>query len=505
VISLRNLSFGYGNEQLLRSVNLEIAPGQLVLICGPTGSGKSTLLKLLNGLAPNFTGGTLDGEIFVSGVSVNNSKPNELANLIGFVNQQPESAFVADTVSDEIRFGMEQLGFSREQMSARLNEIAKLTSLEHLLDRSLSELSGGQQQAVAIAAALAAGQKILLLDEPTSALDKVATEKILDLLRKLIDETGITVVLAEHRIERVLERVDSVVLVGLDGTLETGNPEQVFRDYRLVPPVVQLGQKLNWHPLVLSVEAARNKVADAAIKPTFQPRTQPQSGQETLLEANQLRVDYRDKIVVDIETISLHEGEITALMGENGAGKSSLLLKLWQDNQSVATLVPQRAADLLFLPTVRLEFEESDRHAAQAPGSTAALFTKLSQRVDPAAHPRDLSTGQQLALVLAIQLVKKSRVVLLDEPTGGLDYQAKAELADWILDLRREGKAVLVASHDTEFIASCADRVLQIHEGKIIGEGTPEEFFDYKSTQPTQIAEIVQVSGLVSLKQVANA
>ncbi|MEI6590847.1 MAG: ATP-binding cassette domain-containing protein [Actinomycetes bacterium] len=504
MILFKNLSFGYrGQEnQLLRGINLRIPERQMVLVCGPTGSGKSTLLKLVNGLAPHFTGGELSGEILVNDFSVVQSKPNELASLIGYVNQQPEGAFVSDTVASEILFGMEQLGFDPEVMRERLLEIAKQTGLEKLLEANLEELSGGQQQTVAIAAALAAGQKLLLLDEPTSALDQAAAETVIALLRRLIDETGITVILAEHRIERVLEMVDSVLLVDLDGSVQLGAPEEVFRDYRLVPPVVQLGQKLGWNPLILSLKLARNRLVESQANFRTVSRLPNQKIGQVLLSASNILVKYRAKVAVNVSQLEVHSGEVVALMGPNGAGKSSLLFRLWQDNQELVTLVPQRAADLLFLPSVHLEFEESDRLSGKAPGSTAALFTKLSQRVDPAAHPRDLSTGQQLALVLATQLVKDSDAVLLDEPTGGLDYQAKSELANWILELRSQGKAVLVASHDTEFIAACADRVIELSEGQIHNIDSVENLLDHRGDHRTQLAEVFEKDGLISLRQI---
>lgn len=502
VITFKNVSFGYQENALLIGVNLQIPAGQLVLVCGPTGSGKSTLLKLVNGLAPHFTGGELKGEILVNNVSVTGAQPNELAGLIGYVNQQPDGAFVADTVSAEILFGMEQLGFESKVMNERLYEIAKLTGLSHLLEAKLEELSGGQQQAVAIAAALAAGQKLLLLDEPTSALDQDAAETVIALLRELIDKTGISVVIAEHRIERVLEAVDSVVLVDLDGSVQFGLPEQVFRDYRLVPPVVQLGQKLGWNPLVLGLSKARELISVGQKSFVTSPRLILRPPGEVLLRAENVLVKYREKVAVDLKLLQLRAGEVVAIMGANGAGKSSLLYQLWRDNQNAVTLVPQRAADLLFLSSVHLEFEESDRMADVASGSTAALFTRLSKRVDPAAHPRDLSTGQQLALVLAIQLVKGSNLVLLDEPTGGLDYQAKSELADWILDLREQGKCVLVASHDTEFIAACADRIMELRDGKVVNEDSPENLLDHRGKHRTQLAEVFQEDGLISIRQI---
>ena len=210
MIALKDVTFGYLETERpsLTRVTIEFSAGEFALVCGATGSGKSTLLRILNGLAPHFTGGALSGSVIVNGQDVTGLKPHDLAMQVGFVNQQPESSFVTDTVEQELVYGMEQLGFERTRMAESLEQVASLLGLSELLDKPLSWLSGGQQQRVAIAAALAAGQKILLLDEPTSALDPEAAAEIIGVLKSLAHDHGITVILVEHRIERVIELED---------------------------------------------------------------------------------------------------------------------------------------------------------------------------------------------------------------------------------------------------------------------------------------------------------
>ncbi len=461
MIKITDLTFTYTGAESpqLQRLNLSFAAGELVLVTGPTGSGKSTLLKALNGLAPHFTGGNLRGRFEIDGVDYTGALPHQLAEVIGYVNQQPESWFVADTVEDELAYGLEQLGFSTEDMSAAIARIAKTLNLEDLLAKPLGHLSGGQQQRVAIGSALAAGQKILLLDEPTSALDLESTNATIALLRDLATNHGVTVLLAEHRFESILDSVDSIVVINGDGTASKGSTP--------------------WQP-------TRDDLRDQA-----EASTSSQPG-AVLLSVEDLSVKFGDQIAVDRANLSVKSGEILALRGPNGSGKSSLLWaiqgsgtrektssvrltdigdpKKTSPNQRLhsITMVPQRAADLLFLTSLGLELEESDRFANAAATTTGNIIARLAGKVNPGLHPRDLSSGQQLALVLAMQLAKDAPVILLDEPTRGLDYLAKRNLANHLKTLAANGKAVLLATHDDEFIRQTATRVIEIEAGVLL-------------------------------------
>ena len=526
MIALKDVSFGYaGTERpALSRVNLEFKPGEFSLVCGATGSGKSTLLRILNGLAPHFTGGYLSGAVVIDGEDVAGSKPHELASKVGFVNQQPEASFVSDTVKQELVYGMEQLGYDREKMADSLKYVLQLLEIEDLLDRPLSWLSGGQQQRVAIASALAAGQKILLLDEPTSALDPQAAAEIVGVLKSLAHEHGITVILVEHRIERVIELVDSVVIVANDGLVTKGGYEQ-FENYHLVPPVIGLSTELSWNPVTVSVSAAKANWQREA--KSWQPLVNENLSETVAMEVTGLCVSYDEIDAVSEVSFSVRTGEVVALMGKNGSGKSSALWAIqgggkrtagsvkttFGDPKSlsaaerlcVLTLVPQKAADLLFLNSLADELSESDKFAQLTDSATSKIFESLTGRLDPKIHPRDLSAGQQLALVLALQLVKGAGILLLDEPTRGLDYAAKKSLAKQIRGLRKEGKSVLVASHDVEFVALVADRVLLLENGKLISDQPAEVALGVGSSHPTQISQITGEVGLLTLSQIGRS
>ena len=529
MIKLLDLSFSYlksdgstlSETPQLSRVNLSIAPGEFVLVCGPTGSGKSTFLKTLNGLAPSFTGGTISGEIIINGVNLTGSEPHEYAHLVGYVNQQPEGAFVGDTVIDEIVYCAEQLGLSINQIQSSLERITKILNIEDLLERAVANLSGGQQQRVAIASALIAGQRILLLDEPTSALDLEGVAEVLEVLKRLAHEEGVTVLLAEHRISRVIASVDSVLVVHGDGSVTKGPPATQFKDARFTPPIIELGLKLDWKPLPVTND-------DATLKWNERPRSFSKkdfhSPAEVVLSVEDLEVRYGQITAVQKTNFKLYGNQITALMGPNGSGKTTLCwalqgtgsrtsgkvvtslgeTALLDSNTRLAaiTMVPQRASDLLFLQSLALELAESDKFSEVDPGSTANLFQKLAGRIDTSIHPRDLSAGQQLALVLAIQLVKDAKVLILDEPTRGLDYSAKQALAKTLNLLRAQDRSVLIATHDIEFVAMVADRVLLIEEGKLHTDSSPMELLGYGMPYASQIAEITQTPGLLTIEQV---
>lgn len=499
MIQLKNFSFSYGKGETpnLQRVNIKVEPGQFVLVCGGTGSGKSTLLKALVGLAPHFTGGQVSGTRIICGVDHTDSMPHETAELVGYVNQQPEGSFVAETVLEELAFTLEQLGVPVPEMKARIDAALLATGLDHLRDRRVTELSGGQQQRVAIAAALSAGQRVLILDEPTSALDPESAHELLDFIHGLCRRENLTAIVAEHRIERLIDLVDSVIVVSKDGTVEQGLPEDLLARFEFVPPLIKLAQKLRWPSIALSVEQAQQQIQlPVEFKKISEPLTK-----DLAFDLKDMTVEYGSIKAISNVSLSARSGECLAIMGENGSGKTTLLWKI-RDLLTDSAMVPQQASDLLFLNSLSQEFSDSDEVAGVPETSTAKLFTEFAGRLDTSIHPRDLSSGQQLALVLAMQLVKPAKVVLLDEPTRGLDYAAKQQVADVIHSLTAAGKTVIFASHDVEFVALTANRVFQLKNGVQIADESVAVALSHRGTLATQVALVYQTDGLISLEQV---
>jgi energy-coupling factor transporter ATP-binding protein EcfA2 len=506
VIDFEGVTVTYDGCQrpVLRDVSLSIPEGELCLVVGHTGAGKSTLLGAINGHVPHFTGGTLEGTVHVAGLDTRTHPPRELAGVVGVVVQDPIRGFVADTVEDELAYGMEQLAVPDSVMRKRVEETLDLLGLADLRRRPLDSLSGGQQQRVAIGSVLTAHPKVLVLDEPTSALDPAAAEDVLAALTRLVHDLGLTVVLAEHRLERVIEFADMVVDIDRNGTITAGDPAMMMRRTAVAPPVVRLGQLAGWDPLPLSVRDARRRAGDLKVLIGAPPERTPAASDRTLLEARHVVVRYGSTVAVAGVDLDLRAGTITALMGRNGSGKSSLLWALIERSDHVS-LLPQSPGDLLYLPSVDAECEQADRQAANPPGSCRELLDQIVPGVDGASHPRDLSEGQRLGLALAVQLSPRPDVALLDEPTRGLDEPGKRRLAGVLASLAGDGRAIVVATHDVEFVAAVADRVVVLAGGEIVADGPTADVVVASPVFAPQIAKVLQPARWLTVDQVAAA
>lgn len=518
------------SRPVLANVNLQIPEGELVLVVGRTGSGKTTLLRAINGLVPHFTGGTLRGRIVVDGHSTQDHPPRELAHLVGVVPQDPMSGFVTDTVEDELAYGMECLGLRPDVMRRRVEETLDLLGLADIRHRPLRSLSGGQRQRVAIGAVLTAHPRILVLDEPTSALDPGAAEEVLAALQRLVHDLGVTVVMAEHRLERVVQYADHVVIVPGDGQpLIHGSPADMMLNAPIAPPVVELGRLAGWHPLPLSVRDARRAAGPLRdLLVGQQPRLRDASRERPVLATTRgVGISYGSHAALRRIDLTIGEGEIVALMGRNGAGKSTLLHTLvgigprrtgdvqikgvdpaTLDGSSLlhtVGLVPQEPGDLLEATTVADECRLSDRDAACDAGTTRALLALMAPDIEDGTHPRDLSEGQRLLLVLCIILAARPPMLLLDEPTRGLDYPTKARLAGILTDLADAGHTIVLATHDVELVAEVADRVVMLAEGEVVGDGPTEHVVTSSPMFAPQVTKILAPQGWLTVDQVAHA
>ncbi|MBC2933254.1 ABC transporter ATP-binding protein [Nocardioides sp. zg-1228] len=524
VIELRDVGFRYDRRQVLAGVDLSLEEGELVLVSGRTGVGKSTLLGVVTGLVPRFTGGVLTGDVLLDGRSIVEQPPRERAHLVGYVGQDPLAGFVADTVEEELAYGMEQLGTAPETMRRRVEETLDLLGIADLRARDLRTLSGGQQQRVAIGAVLTTSPRVLVLDEPTSALDPTAAEDVLATITRLVHDLGLTVLLAEHRLERVVPFADRICLVTGDGGIRVDDPQVVLADSPVAPPLVELGRLAGWEPLPLTVRDARRR---ARSLPELTPAVPvPQPAADPLLVARGVTVVHGSHVAVREVDLTLSSGRVTVLMGRNGSGKSSLIWALQgsgkrragsvdvagEDPATLAPaarrthvgLVPQTAADLLYLETVAEECAAADTGADAGPGTCRALLDRLAPGIDETIHPRDLSEGQRLALALAVVLAARPPVVLLDEPTRGLDYAGKSELARIVAGLAADGHAVLLATHDVEFAAHVADEVVVMAEGEVVSSGPPRRVLAESPSFAPQVTKVLGPPWLV-VEEVAAA
>ena len=470
MISFDHVTYHYpsNNGELpiaaLRDLSLEIDEGELVLLVGPSGTGKSTFLRCLNGLVPHFYGGTLSGRVRVAGQDPVAASPQGMASFVGMVFQDPETQFVTDRVEDELAFGMENQALPRALMRKRVEEVLDQLTIAHLRDRPIATLSGGEKQRVAIASVLTTHPEVLVLDEPTSQLDPQSAEEVLVAIRRLNEDLGLTVILAEHRLERVVQFVDRVLYLPAGANpLLLDEPRAVMAAMDLTPPLVSLGKAMGWRPLPLTIKQARRFVprdrrSVSAQRPgrNVDPGAfcgdQHTSGQPLVtVEGISYRYDSGLEALSNV-SFALRPGEVVALMGRNGSGKSTLLkliaglqkpargrIRLGGLDTATASIeaivrivgyVPQNPGALLFKDTVleELAFTRQGHKLPPDPAADRALLARLGLAEQAERYPRDLSTGQRQRVALAAILVAEPQVLLLDEPTRGLDYEQKEAL-----------------------------------------------------------------------------
>ncbi|MFF0409854.1 ABC transporter ATP-binding protein [Kitasatospora sp. NPDC004745] len=530
MITFEQVSVQYADaaEPALSGVDLTVPEGELCLLVGPSGSGKSTLLGAVSGLVPHFTGGVLHGRVTVGGRDTREHRPRDLADLVGTVGQDPLAHFVTDTVEDELAYGMESLGLPADVMRRRVEETLDLLGLADLRDRALASLSGGQQQRVAIGSVLTVHPRVLVLDEPTSALDPGAAEEVLAVLQRLVHDLGTTVLMAEHRLERVVQYADQVLLLTPGSPPVLGGPAEVMAHSPVHPPVVGLGRLAGWRPLPLSVRDARRKAGP--LRERLDGRHPATAGTPTgtpVATVERLAVRRGPVQALRGVDLTLRPAEITALMGRNGAGKSTLLGGLVglhaPASGSVRVggrtphrtrpaelvrevgLVPQDPRDLLYGESVAAECAAADGDAGADPGTCRALVERLLPGIPDTAHPRDLSEGQRLTLALAVVLTARPPLLLLDEPTRGLDYAAKARLVEILRDLAADGHAVLLATHDVELAAELAHRTVILAEGEVVADGPTAEVVVSSPAFAPQVAKVLAPGPWLTVRQVAEA
>ena len=520
IATFAGLTYSYpeGDLPALRELDWAVAPGEFVTVTGPSGSGKSTLLRCLNGLTPHFSGGTFDGVVTVVGHDTRHYSPRVLARLTGFVFQDPEAQFVTNRVDDELAFGMEQLGVPPVTMRKRVEEVLDLLGIAALRDREIATLSGGERQRVAVAAALALQPSILALDEPTSQLDPWGAEEVLSALTRLNEDLGLTVVLAEHRLERVVSHTDRLTVLGRGGTVALdGPPRDTLQraDIGSLPALLALGRRLDWNPLPLSIKegrAAQRRDTAAGRVPAPAPPDPAPSGGSSIVTLHRVSAGWDRNLVLRDVDLDVRPGELVAVMGRNGSGKTTLLRlvaglhrpssgRVLIANQETTRLhpadiaqtvgyLPQNPSALFFAESLEAELAFSLKHHRHSGVDPEVMLVSLGLEHAAGRNPRDLSGGERERAALAAVLVGAPRVLLLDEPTRGMDAARKRALIATLRGLCGEGVAILLATHDVELVAEVASRVVLLGDGHIVADGGPRTVLSGSLTFATAINKL---------------
>ena len=529
-LAVKDLTFTYPNciKPAIEGVSLSVEKGEFLAICGPTGCGKSTLLRLMKReLAPL---GTLSGEITVDGMAQSALSERDAACRIGYVMQKPEHQIVTDKVWHELAFGLENMGLPQPVIARRVAEMAAYFGIEDWFDKDVSTLSGGQKQLLNLASVMVMQPELLILDEPTAQLDPIAASEFIATVRKINRELGLTVIITEHRLEEVIPVCDRLLVLRKGRVLDCAAPRTVVG--RLADDPALMCFMPAAARLFHAVDAAGDCPLDVREGRAF-IEARGCTGvlpDEAPLDASAApALSFRDVYsryersapdVLSGMSFTVREGEICCILGGNGSGKSTTLsvaaalhkaysgevqvfgkkLREYRNQslyRSCLTLLPQDVQSVFLCNTVREELAEC--------GATSDLlpidFTPLLDK-----HPYDLSGGEQQLVALAKVLATKPRLLLLDEPTKGVDAAAKSRLIGVLKALKAQGMTLVIVTHDVEFAAECADRCCFVFRGQIVSEGRPRAFFRQNNFYTTAISRMARglIDGAVTVADAAD-
>lgn len=531
ILKIENLTFTYplAKAPTLCNISISVKAGEFIAVAGATGSGKSTLLRLLKReLAPL---GHREGKIFFCGKPTEELSSEQTAFGIGYVMQNPEQQTVTDKVWHELAFALESMGTPQNTIAHRIAETASYFGIEDIYEKKTCELSSGQKQLLNLAAAVVTSPDILILDEPTAQLDPIAAADFISTLKKLNVDLGLTVIIAEHRLEEIIPICDRVI------ALENGKLTVNAAPREAVPHLSQVTALANAMPSAarlfaalggkgecpLTVREGRNFIRkNYADKRLSLPQTPYTHSERPALEFKNVffRYEREGDDVIRGMSLTVYENESFCILGGNGSGKTTALkaaaglIKPYSGSVRVfgkktekykngslymgcLAVLPQDVQTVFLKNTVREELEDAHADCQALPFNLSPLYEK---------HPYDLSGGEQQLVALAKALAAKPRLLLMDEPTKGLDAYRKSQLAEIIRRLRADGVTVVTVTHDVEFAATCADRLALFFRGGITACATPEEFFsqtDFYTTAASRMSK-GYYSGTVTVNRLAE-
>jgi len=474
MILARDVSVYYGQEAILQDINLEIQAGEFVLITGPSGCGKSTLAYVLSGLIPASISARFTGLVEVNGLNTQNCELQEMAQQAGIVWQNPSSQLFHLRVEDEVAFGPRNLGLDEEEVNRRTDWALKATALEELREQRPAELSGGQKQCVAIASILAMQPKVLILDEPTASLDVPNTHRVLETLKSLRKKHGVTIVILEHRLADVARLASRLILMDKGHIISDGHPDEILMNETLQK---KLGMR------------RRSDEPQDAWETLIEESVQNTNGSEPLLNLENVSTGYNHHKVIQDINLSIYPGDFLALVGNNGAGKSTLGLVAAGLLKPLAGQVlfsngarPHPGLDVAMLfqnPVDQLFTDSVDEEVAFGPRNYERFISGRHEEILQEAdllklrknRPMMLSAGQQQRTALAACLGLQPRLLILDEPTLGQDWGHLQRLMDYLLQLNRQGSAILLISHDYKLVHHYAHRIYLMKNGRIHRKG----------------------------------
>ncbi|SKC45727.1 ABC transporter ATP-binding protein [Maledivibacter halophilus] len=516
IFKVQDLTYCYPKSEkpALKNINISINEGEFILLIGKSGSGKSTFGRLFNSIVPQFYGGTIKGHV-------------EGTEEVGMVFQDPEKQLVMDKVEREIAFGLENMGMDNKLMKKRVAEVLSFLNMWEMKDKKTYELSGGQKQKTAIASVIAVGNRFLVLDEPTSQLDPVSGDEILHILKRLNEELGYTILLIEQRIDRCFHLADRILLMEnrqliFDGSAENFEIWNKDKEISLLPSVPQLFLELNSSPYIpLTVKEGRRelrRIIGKKSKRTWKPEKIDVNDKSEVINIKKMNYIYENgtHAIKDL-SLSIFKGEILGIAGENGGGKSTLLKnisgilkptsgKIFVEGE--IGFLSQDPNDYLFNDTVYEELKYTlDNKNIKDCSRIEKTLEELELYEYRDKNPRDLSSGERQRVALASILVMEPEILLLDEPTRGLDIYLKRSLGEILINLKKKGKTIILVTHDIEFLSKISDRICLIFDGTGVQIGTKYEILTSGIHYSTQINKLFTgyVDNILTVEDGINA
>lgn len=519
ILHIRNFNFKYPQSERfsLNNIDLKIEEGEFITVCGISGSGKTTLLRQLKPILSSH--GEKTGEILYRNRNINELSRREDASLIGFVQQKPENQVVTDKVWHELAFGLESLGVDNKSIRLRVGEIASFFGIENWFHKKVIELSGGQLQILNLASIMAMQPEILILDEPTSQLDPIAANKFIRVLKKINIDLGTTILITEHRLEEAIPISDKIVILDGGSIIYNGKPNNLGEFFdkndckmiRSMPVPFQISSEIKFdNDTRITVKDGRQlveKIVGNKMKKHIRENAVVNLNSENKISLNEIYFRY-DKELPDVlkgVNLEVKKGEIFSILGGNGAGKSTILklisklntptrgkillnginlkkikeIDLYQENLA---MLPQNPQELFIKKTVVEDLKESIKDKNLSEEENNRLIEEITKKMKIdyllESHPYDISGGEQQRVGLAKILLLNPKIILMDEPTKGMDGHFKEKFENILLNLRSEGKTIVIVSHDVEFCGEVSDRCALLFNGEIISLGDKNNFFN---------------------------
>ena len=527
-IEIKDLTYCYPKETkpVLKHINLQLNKGEILFVVGESGSGKSTLGKCISGAVPNFYGGTIQGNVSIDGQDIIEMHHNKRAREVTMVFQDPESQLIMNKVYREIAFGLENVGISNTEMKKRIWEAMQFSNILDIANREINTLSGGQKQRVAITSAIAYLPNCIILDEPTSQLDPSSAEDVIALIKKINDELGITIIIIEQRIDKWFDIADKILLLSKGEIAFAGNKQELYKVENealldFLPNYLKISKALDIEDMPCGIRETRRAIETFTYEYNSPLLAQDLPNSEEIIKIENLSCKYEDNLVIKDISTNIKKGEFISILGANGAGKSTFLKALMglinyggsikvlknhfengksskklsesfiknfngeygevkklkiKDIARIIGYVSQNPNDYISKETVYEElkftldnYNIKDNEVIEDTLKALDIY-KLKDR-----NPRDLSGGEIQRVAIASILVLKPKILLLDEPTRGLDAKVKRMLGEILLELNNNGTTVILVTHDVEFAAEYCDRFLLMFNGEIVGDGSREE------------------------------